>query len=87
MSLEEGPSVGGVEVEGGGQWEKYNNIVSPCQDGKKGIRLIVRYKARLPEVNGMVVNCKTKALKYTHVQSRIIHNSQLSEAVQVFIDG
>lgn len=66
VSLEEGLSAGGEEVEGGVQWKNYN-IVSPCQDGKKGIRLILRHMARLLKVYGMVVNCK--------IQSRIIHNS------------
>ena len=65
-------------MEGGVQWENYN-IMSPCQDGKKGIRLIVRHMAGLLKVYGMVVNCK--------IQSRIIHNSQKLEALQVFLDG
>ena len=77
-SLEEGLSAGGEEVEGGVQWKNYN-IMSPCQDGKKGIRLIIRYMAGLPKVYGMVVNCK--------IQSRIIRNSQKLEAVQVFLNG
>lgn len=60
--LSRGTSVGRVEMGGEYLWEKCNNLVSPCKDGKKGIRLIVKHKAGLPKVYRMVVNCETKAL-------------------------